>query len=144
VLRKIGFLLCSLLVVSLVPVALAQTAPSSDSGAGFPLNGAHSGGTFDQVQLANLALHIEIPLWSVPGRGLTLSSSFVLDSRGFRVRTTCTKGPDPICTDNIEPDLDANPFGHVVLSTATGLSYAFRSQSCTIPGNPGPTLISLL
>jgi len=55
---------------------------------GLPAHGAFSGSDFDNVQLNNGNLHIEIPLYSVGGRGLSVPVSLVYDSKGWYGYTT--------------------------------------------------------
>jgi RHS repeat-associated protein len=57
----------------------------NNTNVGTPENGLFHGGTFDTVQLANGNLHIEIPLWATPGRGVPTGAFFVLDSNQWRV-----------------------------------------------------------
>ena len=49
------------------PSAIAQ---DNSSNIGLPPNGVFSGSSVESVQVNNGNLHIEIPLYSVPGRGL--------------------------------------------------------------------------
>src|SRR5215831_18410445 len=48
---------------------------------GTPQNGLFHGGEVDRVDFSNGNLHIEIPLYTVAGRGLPLRSFFVLDTK---------------------------------------------------------------
>jgi RHS repeat-associated protein len=56
---------------------------------GFPENGAFDGDSFASAQLNNHNLHIEIPLWTMPGRGVSVTEKFVYDNKGWYFKTTC-------------------------------------------------------
>jgi len=58
---------------------------------GFPANGEFSGSDFDNVQINNGNLHIEIPVWSDKGRGLGVSLKYIYDNKGWTATETCDK-----------------------------------------------------
>ena len=82
------------------PLALAQD-PINPTNTGQPANGVFSGTDIESVQVGNGNLHIDIPAWSVKGRGLDTSVHFIYDNKGWSYTTSCG-GPVPICTDNVQ------------------------------------------
>jgi len=64
----------------------AFTALAQDTGnqaVGLPANGTFQGSDIDVVQLNNGNLHIEIPLYTLSGRGLAVPVKYVYDSKGW-------------------------------------------------------------
>jgi RHS repeat-associated protein len=59
--------------------------------AGFPPNGDFSGSEFDNVQVNNGNVHMEIPFWSTDGRGLPVSYKYIYDSKGWSVDSRIDK-----------------------------------------------------
>src|SRR5207302_8992023 len=84
------FTLILLIAFFSVP-ALAQDAinVANHNSIGFPQNGVFNGSDFDTVQLNNGNLHIEIPLWSLPGRGPSAYLKMVYDSKSWYLKETC-------------------------------------------------------
>src|SRR5438270_2881151 len=80
-------------------ITLAQD--NDKANIGLPPNGVFSGSSVESVQVNNGNLHIEIPLYSVPGRGLNTTVSYVYDSRGWSVaaggrpNAVISTGPGP-------------------------------------------------
>jgi len=74
---------------------------SNGAGVGFPENGAFTGSEIDSVQVNNGNLHVSIPLWSFPGRGVSSHASFVYDSKGWYPYSSCTNSG---CNFSIEPE----------------------------------------
>jgi len=74
-----------LIVVSLAVSAAAQDVTNALN-IGLPPNGVFTGSDFDSVQVNNGNLHLEIPLWSTPGRGFGVGYSYVYDSKGWSFR----------------------------------------------------------
>ena len=79
---------------------------------GFPENGAFDGDSFASVQMNNGNLHIEIPLWSSPGRGLPVTEKFVYDNKGWYLRTNCSHMG--VCQDHPVPESGNNMILHVI------------------------------
>jgi hypothetical protein len=105
--------LITLLVVMLNTSCLAQDPVLNGTNVGFPPNGVFSGSHFDSVQVNNANLHIEIPLWTLAGRGLPTTMKFKYDSKSWRVAQRCT--PDGDCTSHAsggEPISLINPFSY--------------------------------
>src|SRR6266849_2539547 len=79
---------CFILVLAILLItsrALAQTNANMNgsTNTGFPDNGVLSGSNFDNVQVNNGNLHIEIPVETLSGRGQTIAYKFVYDSKGW-------------------------------------------------------------
>src|SRR3954469_17085672 len=77
-----------MLLIALVSKLPAQT---NNLNIGLPVNGSFSGSDVDSVQLNSGNLHIEIPLYSLGGRGLSEDFKYVYDSHGWS-----DPGADPI------------------------------------------------
>ncbi|MBZ5720712.1 MAG: RHS repeat-associated core domain-containing protein [Acidobacteriia bacterium] len=84
-----------------------------------------SGTDFDSVQLNNGNLHVEIPLWSLKGRGgLPVTFKYVYDNKGWYLDTHCVHG-GAYCTDTVKP----NP-GHAMNWRLAGpLNYVFGHKA---------------
>ncbi len=81
---------CKLLAMVMMIVAgsaLAFGQPTADvpgaSNTGLPSNGVFSGSSFDNVQINNGNLHIEIPVTAQAGRGETVTYKYVYESKGW-------------------------------------------------------------
>ena len=72
----------SLFLLATISLSLAQ-GDSANQAIGLPAHGSFSGSNFDNVQLNNGDLRIEIPLYSLVGRGLSVPVSLVYDSKGW-------------------------------------------------------------
>src|SRR6516165_10865348 len=78
---------------------------------GFPDNGVFDGDDFESVQLNNLNLHIEIPVWGTKGRGPGAWAKYVYDGNNWYYKTVCS--PHGMnCTDKVTPQ---SPFLQLVL-----------------------------
>jgi hypothetical protein len=95
---------------------------------GFPENGDFSGSDFENVQINNGNLHIEIPLYSEKGRGLGVALKYVYDNKGWSYIEHCTK--QGFCSAHIEMALGnhlqfplVGPFGY-------GATYLAPVQMC--------------
>src|SRR5438445_13586300 len=75
------FFSLALFVAGIASVSFSQNTPSQ--AIGLPVNGAFSGSDFDLVQLNNGDLHIELPLYSESGRGLSTEFKYVYDNKGW-------------------------------------------------------------
>jgi len=103
--RAIFLTLSFLLVLS--PTVLGQLIDFNNTG--FPENGAFDGDDFESVQVNNLNLHIEIPIWSTTGRGPSAWVKYVYDGNNWTYKTFCT--PKGNCTDTVYPN---SPYLHLV------------------------------
>src|SRR5712692_11619343 len=80
-----------ILAAILAPLSRAQSV-YNEINVGTPPNGLFHGGEADTVQTNNGNLHIEVPLWSVPGRGpLSPGTIFVLDTKEWTAKFTTDK-----------------------------------------------------
>jgi len=70
--------------------ALAQDV-TNEGAVGFPVHGVFSGSEFESVQMNNGNLHIEIPLWTVRGRGLPVEMKMIYDNKGWTLLVNCNK-----------------------------------------------------
>jgi hypothetical protein len=117
--------------ISWKPV-LAQDVPGQDTATqaiGLPLNGAFSGSSFDNVQINNGNLHIEIPMYTVPGRGLSVPVSLVYDSKGWYAYTPNVVQGSPV---NIYPR------GWKTLCGSTGQNNMGWTLTAPMVGADGP------
>src|SRR5229473_38465 len=124
------FLAAALCLLCLLVFAAHAQDVTNGRNVGFPPNGVFDGSDFDNVQLNNGNLHIEIPLWSTKGRGLPVSYKYVYDSKGWSFRSTCDK--QGICTDTVTPESGNN----LVLKLAGSFNYTagFKTvvQACSL------------
>ncbi len=113
------------LTVSLLVLALPAWAQDVNNSVniGFPANGVFDGSDFDTIQLNNLDLHLEIPLWTYPGRGLPVSFKYVYDNRGWYLKTTCPHFADG-CVDVVRPE----PGNNMILHLAVPTDYHYTSK----------------
>lgn len=88
----------------------AQTVIPADYQIGFPEHGDFSGSDFESVQMNNDNLHIQIPLWSLPGRGLGLDTKYVYDSKGWGFNEICSKKTGT-CADHASPSPGSHGLG---------------------------------
>jgi hypothetical protein len=75
--------LCALATCLLVVCIRMSAQVANNSNVGLPPNGTFEGTGIENVQVNNGNLHIEIPLFSLPGRGMSVSVSYVYDSKGW-------------------------------------------------------------
>lgn len=118
----------ALMPALLLRVGLAQNAPNEYQ-IGFPPNGDFSGTDFENVQLNNGNLHIEIPLWNAAGRGTGVGFKYVYDSLGWGFAETCSKITG-LCHDKVTPNpVKAGVVGnHLTLSLVGPQSYQFKQS----------------
>ena len=76
------------LLVTASGLSFAQEQ-SNGTSVGFPPGASFAGSSIESVQANNGNLHIQIPLWTLPGRGFSTSEFFVYDSKGWYVSETC-------------------------------------------------------
>src|SRR5256885_2915781 len=97
------FRLVLFLTILAIVRAAAQNDVSTASSGGFPGQSLFHGTDTETVQTNNGNLHVEIPIWKAPGRGLSLGFSLIYDNKGWYLRRTCV--PDgaggKICTDHV-------------------------------------------
>ncbi|MCI0349526.1 MAG: hypothetical protein L0Z53_08885, partial [Acidobacteriales bacterium] len=91
-----------------VLIAASATAQEIDnkSNIGLPPNGIFDGSSFDNVQLNNRNLHIEIPVTSYPGRGLSVGLKYVYDNKGWRINSYCNHFG--FCSDQVGVEPNSN------------------------------------
>jgi RHS repeat-associated protein len=97
-------------LVFLTSACFAQCGIPSDYQIGFPEHGDFSGSDFESVQINNGNLHIEVPLWELPGRGLPTGYKYVYDSKGWGFNEACSKHYGD-CADTVSP----HPHAHGLL-----------------------------
>ncbi len=107
-----------LALLSLASRAFAQGAPNEYQ-IGLPPYADFSGSDFENVQLNNGNLHIEVPLWNATGRGLPVGFKYVYDSLGWGFNEHCGSRTGT-CTDNVAPHSS-----HLALQLVGPQSYSF-------------------
>lgn len=118
--KQLGFILLLFVGIS----CQAQSDSGNKNNIGLPDNGAFSGSDFDSIQLQNGNLHIEIPLPSNPGRGVSLVQKYVYDNRGWKFNGTCNK-ISGLCTDTVTT-MDGS---HMLLAVVGPSSFLKKSKS---------------
>jgi RHS repeat-associated protein len=104
----VAFLVCMVLaLLSLTGVGFAQGSVPGGYQIGFPEQGEFNGSGFENVQMNNNNLHIEVPLWELPGRGPATGYKYVYDSKGWAYNETCNQRTGT-CTNTVSP----HPLGH--------------------------------
>jgi RHS repeat-associated protein len=99
---------------------------------GLPENGAFSGSNFDNVQITNGNLHIEIPLWSLPQRGaVPVSQKLVYDNKGWYRKETCSH--IGVCSAIPQPEQGNNMKWTLGSSWITG-TFTYQTEYRTCPG----------
>jgi RHS repeat-associated protein len=86
-------LFAAFLLLAVAAVAQDDVRTGNSTNVGLPDNGLFSGSNIDNVQVNNGNLHIQIPVVTVPGRGMSNSKQFVYDSRGYYAAEVL--GPEP-------------------------------------------------
>jgi RHS repeat-associated protein len=119
---------CVLIFAFLLLTASAHSqADTNDATIGLPKNGVFDGSSFDTVQLNNGNLHLELPLWSLPGRGISVAAKFVYNAKGWSVSTTCNH--QGVCTDSSQPP---NPRGLVMVGPKSySIGRGIKTQTCS-------------
>ncbi len=90
----------SLIVLISISQLPAQVM-TNGTAVGFPENGLFTGSAIDSVQVNNGNLHVEIPIWSLPGRGVSSRAAFIYDTKGWYPYSSCTNLD---CFYSIEPE----------------------------------------
>src|SRR5258706_1674528 len=122
----------ALSAVFLWVLALPLSAQSinNKTAIGFPENGVFTGSDFDTAQLTNGNLHIEIPLWSLPQRGLPpLSAKYVYDNKGWYTKVHC--GHMGICTSVPDIELGTNAKWNRTFSWTATMTQKIVNQPCS-------------
>ena len=107
------------IVVSLLLCAFplaAQTDTANMNAVGFPETGSFTGSDIESVAVGNGNLHVHIPLYSTPGRGVGRAGAMVYDSKDFVLTQNCTNQ----CSYIISPVLGNN----VITVTQAGIQRA--------------------
>src|SRR5229473_5960784 len=121
------FLAAALCLLCLLVFAAHAQDVTNGRNVGFPPNGVFDGSDFENVQLNNGNLHIEIPLWSTAGRGLPAGYKYVYDSLGWHFTTVCSKKTG-YCTDIVRPSGQMTL--RLVGPEAGGVGYAQKAVTC--------------
>ena len=103
---------------------------------GYPENGIFHGSDVDNVQINNGGLHVEIPIYSAKGRGLSVGAKVVYNSKGWTFHTRCFTSGGGFCEDDVEGD----PLGYPTLAFFGAFDYAFASSSSTCTTGSGTGL----
>ncbi len=90
--------LAQCLFLSIASVCSAQSVNNAVN-TGTPENGVFHGSDVEHVQVNNGNLRIDIPIYSIKGRGLDTSAHFIYDNKGWTFNTNCDISGD--CWDQI-------------------------------------------
>jgi hypothetical protein len=81
--------LLAILILSLIARTTVGQTVDNTVNVGLPAYASYSGSQFDSVQMNNGNLHIQIPLRSATGRGLSPQNfSLIYDNKGWQVTTS--------------------------------------------------------
>jgi RHS repeat-associated protein len=111
--------------VFLFTMAGFAQSPSNSHNFGLPDNASFHGSEIDNVQLNNGNLHIEIPLYSVSGRGPAAGFKYVYDSKGWFAYTLNWAAGTPVYIKPMgygDNGLGARPFQNMGWSVVGPLS----------------------
>jgi len=119
------------------PVLAQETG---NQAAGLPMNGSFQGSDIDHVQLNNGNLHIEIPLYTLSGRGLGVAVRYVYDSKGWYDQTASAIQGTPVYVmpPNIFGGGSLPPYHNMAwtvaspLSNGLGFGTKFSVPNCTL------------
>jgi hypothetical protein len=132
-------LLSAFMFVTLVASSvLAQE--TGNQAAGLPMNGTFQGSDIDSVQLNNGNLHIEIPLYTLSGRGLGVAVRYIYDSKGWYDKTANAIQGTPVYVmpPNIFGGGILPPYHNMAwtvaspLSNGLGFGTKFSIPNCTL------------
>jgi hypothetical protein len=143
-LRRLIFLSSiALTSASFISVAFAQAAPN-DYQIGFPPHADFSGSDFENVQINNGNLHIEVPLWSTPGRGASVGFKYVYDGSGWDINVVCPKKTG-VCSGKVvvQSPRSGVVANHLSFSLVGPLGYAQKKVSNTYTCNGTTSTIFL-
>ncbi len=116
-------------ILSVFALAANAQRVTNSANIGHPENGLFQGTDVESVQLNNLNLHIEIPVWSTAGRGPGVGYKYAYDNKKWEFRTTCT--PQGVCSDT--------PTKGGKLSIVGSFDYALTSKGKFNVPCPPPT-----
>lgn len=128
--NKFAFAMAVALMAVNLSMAQDQTVQNS-SNIGMPPNGVFSGSDFESVQLQNGNLHIDIPIWSMKGRGLGTGSKFIYDSLGWTASPPHCDHTSGVCSNHITPTVGNN----LILGATSPFAYS----AGTPVGRDGPS-----
>ncbi len=142
IMKRLACVLCHLLFSVLILTSFFACLPAfaqdtNNQAVGFPANGSFSGGGIDTVQLNNGNLHVELPLFALPGRGPGVAVKYVYDSKGWYAHTLNIVQDSPVY---IDPRTFRN-FGANNLPWAISAPLANGSGLSGVVGGGGPVLV---
>ena len=124
--------------------ALAQGVPN-EYRIGFPEHGDFSGSDFESVQLNNNNLHIELPLWTLPGRGQSVGVKYIYDSHGWGFNEHCGVRTGT-CTDTATPTPGLHNVGpnwnHLTLTPVSLSGYTVNETTSSYTCSGTATVIT--
>lgn len=127
-------------LISIVAVFIAVPAVAQEfdnkSNIGLPPNGVFDGSSFDNIQVNNGNLHIEIPITSYPGRGVTAPVKYVYDNKGWTIDTFCNA--HGFCADHVASE----PGSNMILNIANPFKYTGSTKTIHQQCTPGITEIA--
>lgn len=126
-------------LLTLLWAMAAQSQVPNELNTGYPENSMFHGSEIENVQMQNGNLHVNIPIWSAAGRGLSTSFNFIYNNHGYRLVTKCFSGGGGFCQDNVGTD----PLSPMVLKGYGPLDYQFSSAGRSISCG-GTTPLSLV
>jgi RHS repeat-associated protein len=135
--------LAAVLMLMICPVQGQETANQAIA---LPMNGTFQGSDIETVQLNNGNLHIEIPLYSLSGRGPGVAVRYVYDSKGWYEYTFNFVEDTPVSVneqgDGQHGNLAIAPFNNmrwtVAAPLANGFAVGFKPTTavCLLNGAP--------
>lgn len=105
--KRIHFLLSRIVLlccVCLLGVSKANSQIPNQLNTGYPEGGIFHGTEIENVQINNGGLHVDIPIYSVKGRGLGVGSNVIYNSKNWTFRTRCFTSGGGFCEDDVAGD----------------------------------------
>lgn len=106
---------------------------SNQLNTGYPENGVFHGTEIENVQINNGGLHVGIPVSDAKGRGLSLASKVIYNSKGWTFHTRCFTSGGGFCEDDVSGD----SLGNTQLAFYGAFDYAFATSSSTCTTGSG-------
>ncbi len=120
---SLRLLLTTSLFLAITSACSAQQGVDNSVNSGLPTNGVFHGSDIENVQVNNGNLHVDIPIYSIKGRGLDTSAHFVYDTKGWYFDRSCD-GINP-CEDLVTP----LPGNTMILGASAPFNFQYLGDS---------------
>jgi len=126
-------ILLALCLVCALRTSAQEPTVTNATNVGFPMNGVFDGTDFENVQITNGGLQIEIPLWSSPGRnGLNVTYKYVYSNKQWAARDTYHSRNDTWLAE-IRPE-QSQILNGIIMRTTGSWGYGVTQRISTVCG----------